>query len=58
VSWAGRDVAWSELIEHDLGRLESQIANHIIQAVEQYAMTGRGDVRRLQVRVVPSPDLR
>ena len=45
---APRDIAWSEPVERDLARLQPQIADRIVRAIEQYALTGIGDVTRLR----------
>ena len=44
-TWA---VAWSRTSRHDLRRLQRQVADRVIRAVERHAGTGQGDVAKLE----------
>ena len=41
-------VVWSETVERDLARLQPQIGERIVGAIERYALNGAGDVTRLR----------
>ncbi|MBI3974251.1 MAG: type II toxin-antitoxin system RelE/ParE family toxin [Chloroflexi bacterium] len=45
MSW---EIVWTRPAVSDLRRLDRQVAERIRQAVRQFAVTGRGDVRKLQ----------
>jgi mRNA-degrading endonuclease RelE of RelBE toxin-antitoxin system len=41
-------ISWRRRAEKDLGRLDRMARNRVIDAVERYAATREGDIRRLQ----------
>ena len=43
-----REIEWTEPALKDLAALDKPIARRIKQAVERFAQTGAGDVKRLQ----------
>ena len=43
-----RRVEWTDRARKDLKKLDRRTRDRIIAAVEEFARTGRGDVRRLQ----------
>jgi len=48
VSWRPWSVIWSRRSQHDLRRLQRQVAGRVIVAVERYASTGQGDIAKLE----------
>lgn len=44
------DIVWSRPAERDLRRLDQSTARRIVDAIDQLASTGHGDVVRLQGR--------
>jgi len=43
-----RQVRWSNRAEKDLERLDRKVRRKIVAAVDRFAQTGQGDVKRLQ----------
>jgi mRNA interferase RelE/StbE len=43
-----RQVRWSNRAEKDLERLDRKVRQRIVAAVDRFAQTGQGDVKRLQ----------
>jgi mRNA interferase RelE/StbE len=43
-----RQVRWSNRAEKDLERLDRKVRQRIVSAVDRFAQTGQGDVKRLQ----------
>jgi len=43
-----RQVRWSNRAEKDLERLDRKVRQKIVAAVDRFAQTGQGDVKRLQ----------
>lgn len=46
--WKPWSVAWSRRSQHDLRRLQRQVADRMIRAVERHAGTGQGDIAKLE----------
>ncbi len=53
-----RQVRWTARARKDLKRLDRKTRDRIIAAVDDFASTGRGDVRRLKVTREPTYRLR
>lgn len=49
-TWQPRGVVWTRSAQRDLRRLQRQVADQVTNAVESYARTGQGDVRKLEAR--------
>lgn len=47
--WQLWSVVWSRRSQHDLRRLQRQVADRVIRAVERHAETGHGDLAKLEV---------
>jgi mRNA interferase RelE/StbE len=47
VPWEAWSVVWSRRSQHDLRRLQRQVAVRTIEAVERHAETGQGDIVKL-----------
>jgi mRNA-degrading endonuclease RelE of RelBE toxin-antitoxin system len=50
VNWRPWDVELTRQAERDLGQLAQRDAERLLDAIEDYAATGQGDVRRLTSR--------
>jgi mRNA-degrading endonuclease RelE of RelBE toxin-antitoxin system len=48
VSWKAYAVRWTPASQRDLRRLDKALVRRIVDAVNKYAETGYGDVKRLQ----------
>jgi mRNA interferase RelE/StbE len=48
VSWKPYSVAFTPQAARDLERLDRPLAGRILTAIERFAATGHGDVKRLQ----------
>ncbi|GAB4108722.1 MAG: hypothetical protein Kow001_07060 [Acidobacteriota bacterium] len=48
-----KEIEWSEASLEDMGALDKGIARRVKQAVERFAATGAGSVRKLQGREPP-----
>jgi len=46
--WQPWSVVWSRRSQHDLRRLQRQVAGRVIVAVERHAETGLGDIAKLE----------
>ncbi len=49
-TWQPRDVVLTRSAERDMGRLQRQVAGQVTSAVESYAQTGHGNVKKLESR--------
>ncbi|HUP03633.1 MAG TPA: hypothetical protein VMU19_06570 [Bryobacteraceae bacterium] len=43
-----RQIEWAEAALHDMAALDREIARRVKQAVERFAATGAGNIRKLQ----------
>jgi len=48
VSWQPYDVEWTRRAERDLAQRSHQDAERLVDAIEDFAATGQGDVRPLE----------
>ena len=46
--WEPWSIVWSRRSRQDLRRLQPQIADRVIQAMERHARTGQGDISKLE----------
>lgn len=51
-------IDWTDRARHDLRRLDRQVAERVIRAVERFAQTEHGDVTRLEHVITPEWRLR
>jgi mRNA interferase RelE/StbE len=48
MSWQPWEVVWSPSTQRQLTRLSNQDQERVIEAMERFAATGRGDVRQME----------
>jgi mRNA interferase RelE/StbE len=46
--WEPWSIVWSRRSQRDLRRLQRQVADRVIRAVERHAGTGQGDIGKLE----------